>query len=96
VDDHQGGKSLVVSEVNAEPLPWGPDNPHGKDPLVMLLVSCYWYMTLWVRLVGFGCSSKWQLQLSRAFLAAFFALSCEICEMLVWTAEIFFLRCLAI
>lgn len=29
VDDAQGGKSLVVSEVNAEQLPWGPDNPHG-------------------------------------------------------------------
>jgi primary-amine oxidase len=29
VDDEQGGKSLVVVEVNAEQLPWGPDNPHG-------------------------------------------------------------------
>lgn len=31
VDDAQGGKSLVVSEVNAEQLPWGPDNPHGAS-----------------------------------------------------------------
>jgi Cu2+-containing amine oxidase len=30
VDDEQGGKGLVVAEVNAEPLPFGPDNPHGE------------------------------------------------------------------
>lgn len=30
VDDPQGGRSLVVAEVNAEPLPWGADNPHGN------------------------------------------------------------------
>lgn len=33
VDDTQGGRSLMVSEVNAEPLPWGPDNPHGAQHL---------------------------------------------------------------
>jgi hypothetical protein len=45
VDDPQGGKSLVVAEVNAEQLPWGPDNPHGEenrlpDLPVTLLVQC--------------------------------------------------------
>ncbi|WIA35530.1 hypothetical protein OEZ86_003956 [Tetradesmus obliquus] len=30
VDDADGGKGLVVAEVNAEPLPFGPDNPHGN------------------------------------------------------------------
>ncbi|KAF6251268.1 copper amine oxidase [Scenedesmus sp. NREL 46B-D3] len=30
VDDAQGGKGLVVAEVNAERLPFGPDNPHGN------------------------------------------------------------------
>lgn len=31
VDDPNGGKNLVVSEVNAEPIPWGPANPHGEQ-----------------------------------------------------------------
>eukprot|EP00879_Flechtneria_rotunda_P011264 GHRR01011766.1.p1 GENE.GHRR01011766.1~~GHRR01011766.1.p1 ORF type:complete len:590 (+),score=170.84 GHRR01011766.1:1269-3038(+) len=30
VDDYNGGKGLVVSEVNAEQLPIGPENPHGN------------------------------------------------------------------
>jgi primary-amine oxidase len=30
VDDDQGGRGLMVAEVNAEPLPFGPDNPHGE------------------------------------------------------------------
>jgi len=29
VDDDNGGKGLVVAEVNAEMLPFGPDNPAG-------------------------------------------------------------------
>eukprot|EP00878_Enallax_costatus_P039763 GHUV01045664.1.p1 GENE.GHUV01045664.1~~GHUV01045664.1.p1 ORF type:complete len:234 (+),score=45.72 GHUV01045664.1:102-704(+) len=30
VDDLNGGKGLVVSEVNAEQIPFGPENPHGR------------------------------------------------------------------
>lgn len=30
IDDPAGGRDVVVTEVNAEPLPWGPDNPHGN------------------------------------------------------------------
>jgi hypothetical protein len=30
VDDARGGRDLVVAEVNAEPLPWGADNPDGE------------------------------------------------------------------
>jgi primary-amine oxidase len=30
IDDVRGGRGLVVAEVNAEPLPVGPQNPHGN------------------------------------------------------------------
>jgi hypothetical protein len=40
VDDHEGGKALVVAEVNAEPLPWGPDNPHGECLFRVLCLAC--------------------------------------------------------
>lgn len=30
VDDDNGGKGLIVTEVNAEQIPVGPENPHGE------------------------------------------------------------------
>lgn len=30
IDDPNGGKNLIVSEVNADALPYGPQNPHGN------------------------------------------------------------------
>lgn len=30
IDDAEGGKNLVVSEVNVDPMPTGPDNPAGN------------------------------------------------------------------